>query len=636
MASMPHFMSQGVNKMTALGIDKAVNGLMSMVTLTVAGVEEIVVFVIGMMYNTYLCLITLAVSGSLHAAVDLLTNAQNDLNNILGGIANDINGVANTLQTGINGLVSGINTFTGNSVPKIDFSKQIDEIKNVKLPADLTSDLQKLNNSIPSFADVKNLTETVIRFPFEELKKTIKSAMGTYEFNQSLFPVPQKEALTFCSGNNGINDFFNELDQLAHTAKKVFIGVLLTAAILVCIPMAWWEIRRYRRLQERAKKIGDYAHDPMDAVYISSRPYTSDVGRWFARRFSTPRRQILARWAVAYPTSVPALFILSLAVAGLFSCLCQFILLKSIEKQVPALTGQVANFSDQVVAQLNNASVHWADGTNKAILSESNSINQDLFSWVNISTKAVNDTLNSFVDETTKVLNTTFGGTPLYGPIQGVFDCLIGLKIQGIESGLTWVHDNAHISLPMLDNDTFSLGAISKMTANGGDDDLLSDPSGQASDEVSDAILKLTNAIAKGIRQEAIVSTMILVVWLLMFFGSAIYTTVKLAGSDKVRGYAGNDYTSRDVHDELPYARPELPFVRPTSAAPPYTTANPDVNRNAPYTLNHHPLPQHNNEFTQVDISPEKHAAQTTTTSMWPFHQNHNQSINNNEKSGFI
>jgi hypothetical protein len=628
MASMPYYMSQGVNKMTATGIDKAVNGLMSMVNLSVTAVEEIVIFVIGMMTNTYLCLITLAVSGSLSAAVDLLSNAQNDLNGILGGISGEIGSVATGLQNGLNSLVSGINTFTGNSVPKIDFTKQMDELKNVKLPTNLTADLVKLNDSIPTFADVKNITNTIIQLPFDELKKAISDAWGNYTFNQSVFPVPRKEALTFCSDNNGINDFFNDLDSIAHVAKKLFIGVLLTAAILVCIPMAWLEIRRYRRLQERAKNVQNYAYDPMDAVYISSRPYTSDIGRWFGSKFSTPRRQILARWAVAYPTSVPALFILSLAVAGLFSCLCQYILLKAIQKEVPALTNEVANFADKVVSQLNNASMQYADGTNKVLLSTSDKINQDLLGWVNISTTAVNDTLNTFVDETTKVLNATFGGTPLYAPIQGVFDCLVGLKVQGIEKGLTWVHDNAHINFPMLDNDTFSLGAISKMTDGGGGADLLSDPSGTASDDISNAILKVTNSIMRGIRQEALVSTMILVVWLLMFLISATYTTVRLAGYDKVRGDAGNDYASQD-------AQPELPLARPTSAAPPYSTSNADVNSHAPYTLNPHPFPRHDNHDYEDHISTEKHAP-LTTSGVWPFHRTPNHAVNHNEKNGFI
>lgn len=618
MASMPHYMSQGVNKMTARGVEKAVDGLMSMVQLSVTGIEEIVVFVIGMMTNTYLCLITLAVGGSTKAVIDALSGAQDDLNTALGGIGNDIGTTAQGVQNAIKSITDKVNTLFGGSPPQVDFSKQIDALKNVKLPSTFSDDLKKLNSSIPTFADVKNVTETVIRFPFEELKKTISGAWGNYTFNDSLFPVPQKEALNFCSQGNGINDFFDGLDNLAHLLKRVFLGTLLTAAILVCVPMAWWEIKRYRRLQERAKNVQKYAYDPMDAVYISSHPYSSDAGRWVARRFSTPRRQIIARWCVAYFTSVPALFIVSLAFAGLFACLCQYIILRAIEKEVPQLTGQVANFTAKVVTQLNNASAQWADGTNKAIVTESAKLNDDLLGWVNISTKAVNDTLNSFVDETTKVLNQTFGGTPLYDPIKGVFDCLVGLKVAGFQKGLTWAHDNAHINFPLLDNDTFSLGAIAKMTDGSGDDELLANPSGKAHDEISNAILKVTDMIRKGIRQEALISTAILVCWLLIFIGSVGYMLWKLSSKGEVRGNAGNEYEI----NQQPYVAPTMDYAaRPTSPAPAYQQSNnPDVNVAAPYTLNPHPVPRRSEE----------------TLTDKPLHRTPERTNYQNEKSGFI
>jgi hypothetical protein len=44
MASMPHYMAQGVNSMTATGLTKAVTGLHSMLDLTLTGVEELVIF----------------------------------------------------------------------------------------------------------------------------------------------------------------------------------------------------------------------------------------------------------------------------------------------------------------------------------------------------------------------------------------------------------------------------------------------------------------------------------------------------------------------------------------------------------------------------------------------------------------
>jgi hypothetical protein len=643
MASMPHYMAQGLNAMTANGVTKAVNGLMSMTTLSLTAVEEIVVFVIGMMTNTYLCLITLAVSGSLHYGIDLLTNAQKDLNGILKGIGDDIGSAEKAVQNSLNGLVSGINTFTGGSLPKVDFSKQINALNNVQLPASLNDDLQKLNKSIPTFAEVKNATETLIRLPFEDLKKLIDAKMGNYTFDDSVLPVPQKKALTFCSDNNDINNFFDELVKIERLARTVFIVVLLLAAVLICIAMAWWEIKRWASLQERAKLIGKEALDPMDAVYMASRPYTSLLGRKFANRFSTPRRKIIARWAIAYPTSLPALFILSLALAGLFSCLCQYILLKAIENEVPHLTQEIANFTGKVVMELNNASASWATDANKAIVSASNDINKDLLGWVGTSTSAVNDTLNLFVDETMHVLNQTFGGTPLYDPIKGVFNCLVELKIQGIQKGLTWVHDNAHVNFPSLPNNTFTLGAIAKSTGNGGISDFLTNPSSEASDDISAAVERVTEIIAKAIRQEAIISTMILVVWLFLCIIGFVRAYLLFGGRDKVRGEAGNEYDVQSPATEVrELHQPIGEQPRPASAAPPYSqNADPDVNRHAPYTLNPHPFPQ----AGAGEGSHEKRPASTA----WPFVRNltsnrapapaHSEepfTDSRNEKAGFI
>jgi len=352
-------MSTGVNELTANSVEKAVNGLMSMVGLTVTGVEEIVVFIIGLLTNTYLCLITLAVSGSLHAGIELVQSVEGFLNNTLGSIGDDFSKAGTGLQNLVNDVFKGINgiPFVNGQIPQIDLSKEINELKDLQLPGDLNDELQKLNASIPTFADVKNFTQTVIRFPFEELKKLINETMGAYEFNRSLLPVPQKEQLSFCSDNDGINDFFDDLVGIAHIARKVFLGTLLTAAILVCVPLAWWEIKRWRRLQERANNIGKEAVDPMDAVYMASRPYTSQSGMWLGSKAHSYRHRTLLRWFVAYTTSVPALFILSLALAGLFACLCQYILLRSIEKEVPSLTAQVGAFAEKVVVSVNNASM---------------------------------------------------------------------------------------------------------------------------------------------------------------------------------------------------------------------------------------------------------------------------------------
>jgi len=552
MASMPHYMSQGVNSLTAAGIDKSVNGLMSMSTLSVTAVEEIVVFVIGMMTNTYLCLITFAVTGSLRSVIDVIDGAEDDINKLtskVGGEIGDAMKDFSDLYSKAQGLAKGLSVGPISlNLPNLpDMTTQLDELKNFKLPPELDADLQKLNNSLPSFDQVKNITEGVIRLPFEEIKKLIDQNLGTYQFDQSLLPVPAKEQLSFCSDDDGIDKFFDKLVDLAELAKKIFIAVLVIAAVLAVIPMGLREIRRWRHQQERSRLVGQGASDPMDVVYLVSRPYTSTAGLKLARIPCEPeaiknasRGQNLTRWAVAYATTDAALFILALAIAGLFSCLSQYILLRSIEKEVPSLSNQVGVFADKVVTQLNNASEQWQVATNSAIKSASDDINRDMLGWVGSATDAVNDTITTFVDETNKVLDAAFGQTPLRDPIQEVLNCLILLKAQGIQKALTWVHDHAHIDFPTLPNDTFSLGALASLSDDKGSQSFLADPDDKASDKITGAVARVVDYLESGIRQEAIISSFVLVSYVFICMcgaGAAFYRAYW--GRNKSRGNGG-------------------------------------------------------------------------------------------------
>ena len=521
MASMPYYMSQGVNELTAQGIDRAVNGLMQSLLLMVTGVEEIVVFIINFLTQTYICLITFAVSGSLHSAIAIAEDVGGFLNSTAKSVSNDLGSAATDFEKAMNGFMSDLDSIgsflTGSkpTPPKIDLTSEIKKLNSLQLPSGYDSDLQKLNASIPTFAQVHNFTQTAIEFPFEEVKKLLNEALPTYAMDRSLFPVPQKKELSFCSNNNGISDFFDELVKIALLAKKIFLIVLIILAVLAMIPMAWNEMRRWKFMKERARLVKSDAFDPMDAVYISSRPYTSTAGLKLAEKFRSRRRQTLVRWSVAYATTVPALFVLSLGLAGLLGCACQYALLQAIKKEVPKLENQVIGFADEVINNLNDASEQWAGGVNDIVTNTSNTINHDVFGWVNTTTGAINNTLNVFVNETVLVLNETFGGTVLYQPILDVLDCLVLMKIQGIESGLTWVSDHAHIDFPVLPNNTFSLATVQKVS--GSQSNILATGSnGGAADAITGAMFHVIHFLEDGIRQEAIIAACIVLIWVII------------------------------------------------------------------------------------------------------------------------
>lgn len=564
MASMPHYMSGGVNAMAASGVTKAVNALMDMLTLVVTGVEEIVLFIINMMTSTYICLITLVVGGASQAALDVINKAGQFLNETLSAITGEITDDLATFETKFNAFMGKVGDVTGffggdSGTPQINLTSEINKLSNVKLDsAKLNTTIKTLEAKIPNFDEVHNFTNNLIRTPFEEIKKLINESTSGYTFDKSVFPVAQKEALTFCSDNNGINDFFNGLSKTADVARKAFIGTVVALAVIACVPMAYREIRKWRITQQRALLIQKQAFDPMDVMYLAARPYTSTAGIKVASKMKTTKKQVLTRWFVAYITTIPALFVLLLAFAGFFSCLCQYILVRTIEKEVPALTSQVGDFSQNVVLALTNASEQWAVGANGVITSTNTKINTEVFGWVTTSTTAVNNTLNVFVDMVDALLNETFGGTILYTPIQETLNCLLLLKIQGIEKGLTWVHDNAHVAFPPFDKDVFSLGAAASLSGEPDSESFLSSPGSSATDDISAAVQHVVDFMYKTIREEAIIATVLFAVYMLIVIIGAGRLIAGLMTRDKTRAEGGGAPAFSPPYEERETRQPEF------------------------------------------------------------------------------
>jgi hypothetical protein len=612
MASMPHYMAQGVNEMTASGVEKAVNGLMTMLDMSVTGVEEIVLFVIHMMTSTYLCLITLAIRGSLGAAVEVGTEISKGLNTTIDEVTNSMGDATKKVTDGINSIIDKVSSLPfvpGFDKPSIDLSDEINKLKALEVPPQIQQGLQELNNTIGTFTfeEIQNFTDSIIRVPFEEVKELIRG-MESWEFDRQVLPVPQKEKLNFCSEGNAINNFFDDLSSMTAQAKKIGFGVLIVALFLVIIPMAWTTYRRYKKMEERSQ-LFQQGHDAMDVVYLASRPHSSSWGLWLGQRFGSSSRQAAVRWAFAYATSLPMLFILSLGIAGLFSCFCQYLLLKGVQGKIPELTDQVAGFAEKVVTSLNNASMSWSGGVNGALDKLDTEINDEILGWVNTTTSAVNGTLNTFVEKMSSTLEDVFGDTPLHDPIKEVLNCLIGLKIASFQKGLTWVQEHAHVNFPGVKNDTFSLGALAKLSDSSSAAELLANPNGKAKDEVTEAVNHVVENLVEGIRFEALLSTAILLIWLGFVIGGIIFASYHL-----VRNSHSYPEASPYVINAAAADNAEKGQEYPDTAAPPYEYP---VNKAAPYTLNPRPFPT----FGPADAEP--HVGQVSRNVAEPARPGH-------------
>ncbi|CAK7227421.1 plasma membrane fusion protein prm1 [Sporothrix bragantina] len=550
MASMPHYLSVGVNDLAADGISKTVQGMVEILEMILTGVEQLIIFVINFYIGTYVCLSSALIHGGLDVgigAADEATKLMNEgIDAITGAFASEVEGVQDTINKAFQTIESA-SSFFGKTLtpPTLNVTDSINDLKSIHIDdTSFVKSLQTLNTTIPTYDQAENFTKNAISIPFNAVKTVLNNSYGAYTFDTSVFPVAKKTSLTFCSGNDKITSFFQTLYNIANHAKIAFLVVLVILAILACVPMTMIEIRRFRSQQRRAKVLAQHGYDPLDVVYIASRPYTAGAGISIASRLfkSNGKRQLLARWAVAYATSFPALFVLSLAVAGFFSCICQAILLAAVQKEAPALTSEVSNFAENVVTSLENVSTTWANDANSVILGFQNDINNDVLGYVVNATTAVNNTLNVFTDEISEGINAVFNGTVLDNTVQQIVRCLIGIKIDTIEEGLTWVHDHAHVTMPLFPNSTFSAGAADSIGNDTSLTSFLSDPGSVTTDDITAAVDKVVNALHNSLVQEALISTALLLIYVVVVLIGIVHAMMGMVRPDKTRGDGGQRF----------------------------------------------------------------------------------------------
>ncbi|KAK6345496.1 plasma membrane fusion protein prm1 [Orbilia javanica] len=561
MASMPHYMATGVNEAAAKGIEAAVRGLQKTLFLGITAVEAIVIFAINVLLQTYICLLTFAVRSSLGTVINAASEITQFVNKTLTGIVEDVQGDVKSFENAFNRFVDSLNSIgnffgSGTEVPKLSIPS-LSKLGQIKIPDSVSKGLDDLNKTIPTFDEVNAMYTSVLKMPFNFIRTEMNNTLTVYQFNRDVLPIPEKTTLTFCSDNPTIRNFFQMINDKIKQAKNIFLGVLLAGAFLVMIPMAYREWWRYRSMRQRAYMLNnnqDQKFDPVDIVHIATYPYSSTIGLKAAAWFKTNQRQVAMRWWIAYISSPACLFVLSLGIAGLISVLGQWIVLKQVVNATPALANEVGEFADIVVNQLTDSSLSWANEANGVIDQTASNINGNVLGWVHEGSVALNNTLTGFVDTLQDGIDSFFGGTPLEEPVKGIFFCLVELKVKGIQSGLTWAHENSKVAFPYFPNDTFSLGAEKSVgpDAKDGSASFLADSGSQAADKITNVVVKLAEKYESSLLIEAYISSGLIGIWLIVCIIGAIRAAIMMAQREKTRAEGGSRPPMGDEHQNYP------------------------------------------------------------------------------------
>lgn len=515
-----------------MGITDTVRGLIKVLVMILSGMLEMLMFIIERTYGTIVCVATSFIKGLIAlaaAAIEgLLQDIDEGLHVVAGGVSVALDGFMKDLDKAIDAA-----NWLGLKVPSLsDVETAIEGVKNANfINATATFNvISDFDNKIPSFNGIIADVQSVVGIPFTTVEALLNESFGNWSMDPSVFPTASKEQLTFCTGNDTITELFEVLFIVAKSAKIIAVSGLLLAALLATAFMAWLEVQRYRKTVVESRVL--HNREPMDTIYITGRPLTAVTGLWISRKFSNdPNRQMLIRWVVAYATTYTALFVLSLAVAGAFSVLCQFFIMRAVQKEAPGLAQEVGTFVTNATDALESSSTKWANESNQAIVDLQNDINDKILIHLQDATGAVVNLINAFENETTTLLQNFFGNNPIGVAAdnftEGLLDCVIFDALDKVKSGITWINEEAHVKLPEFPFDVFSMGATGS-SGNSSFSTLLTNSGAQTADDITSALNKVVSTLQSSIVQEGLIALALFLVYIAYVFFAVAQAALRM------------------------------------------------------------------------------------------------------------
>ncbi|KAJ4422052.1 plasma membrane fusion protein prm1 [Gnomoniopsis sp. IMI 355080] len=589
MASMPHYVSVGVNKLVAMGITDTLRGLIKILVMILSGVLEMLMFIIERTYGTIVCVADSFIKGLIALAAAAVEGLLQDIDDDLRVVAGGVSDALDDFSTALDGAIDAEN-WLGFKVPSLSsVETAIEGVKNANfINATATfNSITDFDEKIPNFNGIIADVQAVVGIPFTTIERLLNESFGNWSMDPSVFPTASKEQLTFCTGNDTIMELFDVLFIVAKSAKTIAICGFLLAALLAAAFMAWLEFQRYRKAVVESKVL--HNREPMDSIYITGRPLTAGMGLWVSRKISNdPNCQMLIRWVVAYATTYTALFVLSLAVAGAFSVLCQFFIMRAVQKEAPGLAQQVGAFVTNATDALDSSSAKWANESNQAILDLQNDINDKIFIHLQDATGAVVNLINAFENETTTLLQNFFGKNPIGVATdnftEGLLDCVIFDSLDKVESGITWLNEEAHVTLPEFPVDVFSMGATGS-SGTSSFSTLLTKSGAQAANDITSALNKVVSTLQSSIVQEGLIALALFLVYIAYVLFAVAQAALRLCcmkGCGLPEDVEKGDYAMKELQAAQDTIRDKGKLIgttRSPSIAPSYRLSNLDVSQ---------------------------------------------------------
>lgn len=516
-ASLPEQLSKVINHMVASTLNsmkmQSLKTLISIITI----IKLLIVFYIDIFLGTYVCLLTAAVGGTVDFALDSTQVVLKSVNETIISISEDIQDGLNGLLKVINKLLSGVDKvklfFTNQDTDSSQYADKVNlsikALQNVKIPESVLTDIEKFKDKVPDFNELQN-TSKLLSKPFEKITLELNELVHFKNITSDQLKLADTPSVNFCSNSLDIDKFYTELAKKVQLTSNIIIIVLLIMAMFAIASFVVVEYFKWRKSQRMINEI--LLNKNQESYFVLTRNimnrYNSSLIYYIERFVSIlPSRKDNVFWLLSYITTSYSLTVLIIGIAGLFTVLLQYIILKIILTSFKSLKTDLKDIKTQMTKLMENATSVYIRQTNNYIGSQQKQINDELFGNIKSASASVNSTINDFLTKMNTTINSVFASTPFSKPVNTVVYCTIGKKLLNIEQGLTWIVDNLSVSLPQLPKNLTEDFMTNYSKDHSGIHKL--------TDNITSGITLLLDTYKKSLLIELYISSAILGIWIL-------------------------------------------------------------------------------------------------------------------------
>ncbi|KAK9760260.1 plasma membrane fusion protein prm1 [Basidiobolus ranarum] len=471
LVSIPHHAVRAVESQLTHGVILAIETTSKTLQGLVRAASIALVWFFRAYTSFITCIIEFVIDGTVGVVSDVVWKIQILVNKALENVKSDLLSSVSSMNSGFDTLRNRFENILKVFDPNIHLpSIEIPDLSqvNIQIPGNWSENINQIVGQLPSLRDLENKTLEALLSPLTSLEQFIQQTVTAKDFAGISIPAPEAAQVHLCQKLDlgFIKSFTDSLKQILIWIIYLLIGFILLGGLMNMVRILF----AHRKLQSRVANLRyqlqkvSSDHDLLDIYHTWNKPWLYRLQTALSKGISSFNRRSLLRWFVSYVTTPNMLILFSI---GLISWLFIYLQLFIVQDRIvrygieDSMVKGMEDMEIKAVELVNNEILgdikSYVESINDKVRNIEQEFNVKISSHILEATQGLNNTLELTIQDYNTVLGKFFLGTPIYQAIMKVMDCLVTQKIRMIQSGLTYIHDAANVTLPRLNSSMLPL-----------------------------------------------------------------------------------------------------------------------------------------------------------------------------------